>query len=159
MSEKHKKGKTLESSCHDRRLALCGVYLSLFPAAMFLLVLTPCQPYLAKAPWVAGRQLKWRYTKQPSWMGLTGLGSNGASLPDTDNSWARGRGLKPEASAWYFKRPEWLWSQLSINRHTQSGKNTTWIGEKIETMTEDRNYWQKYFFLSFQWGSVRKILS
>lgn len=30
-------------------------------------------------------------------MGLTGMGANGASLPDTDNSEARGRGLKPEA--------------------------------------------------------------
>lgn len=46
-------------------------------------------------------------------------------LPDADNDGARGRGLKPEAPAWYFKRPEWLWSQLSINRCAQSGQNTT----------------------------------
>lgn len=115
---------------------------------MFLSVLTPCQPHLAGALWVAGRRLRWRYTKQAGWMGLTGLGSNGASLPDADNSRARGRGLKPEAPAWYFKRPEWLWSQLSINRCTQSGKNKTWR-KKIETMTEDRKYWQKFFFPPF----------
>lgn len=69
-------------------------------------------------------------------MGLTGMGSNGASLPDADNSGARGRGLKPEALAWYFKRPEWLWSQLSINRCTQSGKNKTWNGGK--NLDDDR---------------------
>lgn len=69
-------------------------------------------------------------------------------LPDADNGGARGRGLKPEAPAWYFKRPEWLWSQLSINRRAQSGQNTTREGggggrreeKKIETMTEDRKY-------------------
>lgn len=128
MSEKRKKGKTLENGCHDRRLGLCAVYLSLFLTAMFLSVLTPCQPHLARALWVAGRRQRQRYTKQAAWMELTGLGSNGASLPDADNSGARGRGLKPEAPAWYFKRPEWLWSQLSINRCTQSGKNKTWNG-------------------------------
>lgn len=130
MSEQRQKGKTLENGCHDRRLGLCAVYLSLFLTAMFLSVLTPCQPHLAGALWVAGRRLRWRYTKQAGWMGLTGMGSNGASLPDADNSGARGRGLKPEAPAWYFKRPEWLWSQLSINRCTQSGKNKTWNGGK-----------------------------
>lgn len=92
MSEQCQKGKNLESACHGRRLGLCPVYLSLFLTATFLSVLTPCQPYLAGALWVAGRQLRWRYTKQAGWMGLTGLGSNGASLPDADNSGARGRG-------------------------------------------------------------------
>lgn len=63
-------------------------------------------------------------------MVLTGIGCSGASLPDADNSGARGLGLKPEAPAWYFKRTEWLWSQLSINRCTQSGENKTWNGGK-----------------------------
>lgn len=58
MSEKHKKGKTLENSCHDRCLGLCAVYLSLFLTAMFLSVLTPCQPHLARALWVAEKQLR-----------------------------------------------------------------------------------------------------
>lgn len=69
-------------------------------------------------------------------------------LPDADNDGARGPGLKPEALAWYFKRPEWLWSQLSVNSCAQSGQNTTQEGEEgrrregenIETMTEDRKY-------------------
>lgn len=130
MSEQRQKGKTLEKCCHDRRLGLCAVYLSLFLTAMLLSVLTLCQPHLAGALWVAVRQLRWRYTKQAGWMGLAGLGTNGASLPDADNSRARGRVLKPEAPAWYFKRPEWLWSHLSINRCTQSGKNKTWNGGK-----------------------------
>lgn len=64
MSEQRQKGKTLENGCHDRRLGLCAVYLSLFLTAMFLSVLTPCQPHLAGALWVAGRRLRWRYTKQ-----------------------------------------------------------------------------------------------
>lgn len=55
MSEPRQKGKTLENGCHSRRLGLCAVYLSLFQAAMFLSVLTPCQPHLAGALWVAGR--------------------------------------------------------------------------------------------------------
>lgn len=106
--------------------------------AMFLSVLTPCQPHLAGALWVsrqAGKasgkaaEVEVHKSRQAEW-GPTGMGSNGASLPDADNSGARGRGLKPEARAWYFKRPEWLWSQLSINRCTQSGKNKTWNGEK-----------------------------
>lgn len=67
MSEMCKKGKTFESCCHSRRLGLCAVYLSLFLNAMFLSVLTPCQPHLAGALWVLGRRLRWRYTKQPKW--------------------------------------------------------------------------------------------
>lgn len=146
MSEQCQKEKTLQNGCHGRRLGLCPVYLSLFLTATFLSVLTPCQPHLAGALWVAGRRPRWRYTKQAGWMGLTGLGSNGASLPDADNSGARGRGLKPEATAWYFKRPEWLWSQLSINRCTQSGKNKTLNSGK--NLDDDRGkYWQIFFFL------------
>lgn len=64
MCEQCQKWKTLESGCHDRRLGLCAVYLSLFLTAMFLSVLTPCQPHLARALWVAGRRQRWRYTKQ-----------------------------------------------------------------------------------------------
>lgn len=60
-------GKTFESFCHSRRLSLCAVYLSLLLNAMFLSVLTPCQLHLAGALWVVGRQLRWRYTKQPKW--------------------------------------------------------------------------------------------
>lgn len=150
MSEKCKKRKTLENGCHARRLVLCAVYLSLFLTAMFLSVLTPCQPHLARALWVAGSRLRWRYTKQAAWMGLTGLGSNGASLPDADNSGARGRGLKPEALAWYFKRPEWLWSQLSINRCTQSGKNKTWNGgKKLRRRQRAENIDRNSFFFCF----------
>lgn len=55
MSEQHQKTKTLENGCHGRRLGLCAVYLSLFLTAMFLSVLTPCQPHLAGALWVAGQ--------------------------------------------------------------------------------------------------------
>ncbi|KAM7392844.1 hypothetical protein PAMA_007785 [Pampus argenteus] len=60
MFEQRQKGKTLENGCHDRRLGLCAVYLSLFLTAMFLSVLTPCQPHLARALWVAGRRQRWR---------------------------------------------------------------------------------------------------
>lgn len=154
MSEQRQKGKTLENGCHGRRLGLCAVYLSLLLTAMFLSVLTPCQPHLAGALWVAGRRLRCRHTKQAGWMGLTGMGSNGASLPDADNSGARGRGLKPEAPAWYFKRPEWLWSQLSINRCTQSGKNKTWNGrgKKLRRWQRTENIDRCspfFFFFSF----------
>lgn len=52
------------------------------------------------------------------------------SHAQTDNRGARGLWGKPEARLWYFKRPEWLWSQLSINRCTQTRKTATITDER-----------------------------
>lgn len=140
--------KPLESSRHDRRLSPCGVYLTLFLTAMFLSVLTPRQPHLARTPWVSRQAAEGGGTKQAVWMELTRLGCDGASLPDADNSGARGRGLKPEALAWYFKRPEWLWSQLSINsKHNQAKQDLDWWKKKKKRRQQKTEYWQKSYFL------------
>ncbi len=51
--------------------------------------------------------------------------------PYSDRQWgARGLWGKPEAQLWYFKRPEWLWSQLSINRCTQTRQTATITDER-----------------------------
>lgn len=146
MSEQLEKGMTLLPGCHYRRLGLCAVYLSLFLTAMFLSALTPCQPHLAGALWVAGRRWRVNHIKQPGWKTLTGLGSNGASLPDADNSGARG-------PAWNLNpRPGILRglsgsgaSCQSIGAHNQEKTSCRRV-EKIQTMTEDREYWISFTF-------------
>ncbi len=60
--------------------------------------------------------------------------------PYADRQWgARGLWGKPEARLWYFKRPEWLWSQLSINRCTQTrGKATITDERELDIENTDR---------------------